>query len=128
MVFVPIMFLFRPYQVVSEIWKVSDPKVDLIDGAAWKNAKTSSIVGWWWAFFLISNFLGQIVFRMTLGAEEPPELLASTYTYMVSDSIDVVGMLITILMVRRISQFQEAKKNVISSTKFLQEQYQQTGF
>ena len=113
--FVPIMSLFRPYQVASEIWKASDPKVNITDGTAWKSAATSPIVGWWWAFFLISNVLGQIVLRMSLSGEELTDLLSSTYAYIVSDAIDVIGIVITILMVRGISQFQETKSQLISS-------------
>ena len=113
--FIPIMSLFRPYQVASEIWKASDPKVDTTDGTAWKSAATSPIVGWWWALFLISNYLGLFAARVILSGEELSDLLTSTYVYMVSDAIDVVGIIITILMVRRISQFQEAKSELISS-------------
>jgi len=113
--FVPIMSLFRPYQVTSEIWKASDPEVNITDGTAWKSAATSPIVGWWWALFLISNFVANIALRTVFIGEELSDLLASTYAYMVSDAIDVVGILITILMVRRIGQFQEAKNKLISS-------------
>ena len=49
-----------------------------------------------------------------MSGEELSDLLASTYAYMVSDAIDVVGILITILMVRRISQFQEVKSKKAS--------------
>ena len=113
--FIPIMSLFRPYQVASEIWKASDPNVDTTDNVSWKNVATSPIVGWWWAPFLISNYIGLFAMRMILRGEELSDLLASTYAYMVSDAIDVVGILITILMVRRIGQFQEAKNKLISS-------------
>lgn len=113
--FVPIMSLFRPYQVASEIWKASDPNVDTIDNTSWKNSATSPIVGWWWAFFLITSYLGLFAARAILSGEELSDLLTATYAYMVSDAIDVVGILITILMVRRISQFQETKNKLISS-------------
>ncbi len=113
--FVPIMSLFRPYQVVSEIWKASDPGADLTDAASWQNAATSSIVGWWWALFLISNYLSQFAARLLLRGETLSELLTSTYVYMASDAIDVVGIIVTILMVRRISQLQETKNKLIIS-------------
>ena len=55
--FVPIMSLFRPYQVASEIWRASEAKEDTTDGTSWKSVATSPIVGWWWALFLISNYI-----------------------------------------------------------------------
>lgn len=112
--FVPIMSLFRPYQVASEISKASDPNIGApIDGTSWKNIATSPIVGWWWAFFLISNFIGQIALRTIFSGEELSDLLTSTNVYMVSDAIDVVGIIITIFMVQRISQYQETKYSLV---------------
>ena len=111
--FVPIMFLFRPYQAISEIWRASEPNLNTTDSTSWKTVRTSSIVGWWWAFFLISEFAGKIVLRVTMGAEELSGLLASTYAYMAAAFIDVVGIPITILMVTRISQLQETKAQLI---------------
>ena len=113
--FVPIMSLFRPYQVASEIHKASDPNVDTTDAISRKNVATSPIVGWWWAFFLISNFVANIALRTVFSGEELSDLLTSTYAYMVSDAVDIVHILIAILMVRRIGQFQEAKNKLISS-------------
>lgn len=114
--FVPFMNLFRPYQVVSEIWKASDPKVGTADDTSWKATTTSPIVGCWWALFLISNFIANIALRTVFTGIELSDLLNSTYAYMVSDGIDVIYLLTAIFMVRRISQFQEAKNKLISST------------
>ena len=112
--FIPIMSLFRPYQVASEIYKASDPNVGATeDGTSWKNVTTSPVVGLWWAFFLISNFIGQIALRTIFSGEELSDLLTSTNVYMVSDAIDIVGIIITIFMVQRISQYQEAKHSLI---------------
>ena len=114
--FVPFMNLFRPYQVVSEIWKASGPKVNMADDTSWKAVTTSPIVGCWWALFLTSNFIANIALRTVFSGIELSDLLDSTYAYMVSDGIAVIYLLTAIFMVRRISQFQEAKNKLISST------------
>jgi len=114
--FVPFMNLFRPYQVVSEIWKASDPMVNMADDTSWKAVTTSPIVGCWWALFLISNFIANIALRTLFSGIELSDLLDSTYAYVVSDGIDVIYLLTAIFMVRRIGQFQEAKNKLISST------------
>ncbi|MBN1191219.1 MAG: DUF4328 domain-containing protein [Dehalococcoidales bacterium] len=108
--FVPIMSLFRPYEVVSEIWKVS---ISGLEEATPTKPTTSSIIGWWWAFFLISNILSQIALRIVLKGETASELLTSTYFYIVSDAIDIVGIIITIIMVKNISQIQEIKSRQV---------------
>ncbi len=106
--FVPIMSLFRPYQVVNEISKASNPDIDpnlnLLD-----SLPASAIVGLWWAFFLISNWVGQIAFRYILNNKTASDLLNSTYAYMVSDAVNLVGLIITLIMVRKISQSQDKR-------------------
>ena len=54
--FVPIMFLFRPYQVISEIWRGSSPDSARQPNLDWQLKPTSALLGWWWAFWLISFF------------------------------------------------------------------------
>src|SRR4029077_16520575 len=46
--FIPILNLFRPYQIAQEIWKASDPQVPLEAGFRWHDNKGSSLVGTWW--------------------------------------------------------------------------------
>jgi Domain of unknown function (DUF4328) len=50
--FIPIMSLFRPYQVVKETWQASDPA----DLPGWRREPPPAIFGWWWALFLVYSF------------------------------------------------------------------------
>jgi len=115
--FIPIMWFFRPYQAVAEISKASDPKVDATDGTSWKSVATLPLVGWWWAFFLISTFVARIAFRAALStiySAELSDFLFATYASIVSAAIGILYLFIAILMVRKISQSQEAKSRLIS--------------
>jgi hypothetical protein len=106
--FVPFASLVQPYKAVAEIHKASNPKIDpnllIVD-----DLKTPGIVKWWWAFFLISNFLANIAFKLVLQGETITDLLVSTYAYMASDAIDIIGLIVTIVMVKQISQSQEMR-------------------
>jgi hypothetical protein len=61
--FIPFINLYKPYRAMKEIWKVSTNPVN------WQNGNGSCLLGWWWALWLISNFLGQAVFRMSMRAD-----------------------------------------------------------
>lgn len=61
--FVPIAFLWKPFQAFRETWQAS------VGARDWRVVKPPKILGWWWAMFLLSNFLGQIVFRITISAQ-----------------------------------------------------------
>jgi len=61
--FIPILNLYRPYQVMKEIWNISKNPND------WQNEQGSSLLGWWWLLWLISCFFGQLSFRMSMKAD-----------------------------------------------------------
>lgn len=114
--FVPFMSLFRPYQMMAEKWKASNPKADMSDKESWKTSSPSPIVGGWWAFFLTSIIAAQIAFQIGWrGGEQLSDLLTATYAMLVSDATDVGWILTSIFLVRRIAQFQEAKYRLITS-------------
>lgn len=52
--FIPIMSLFRPYQVVKETWQASDPE----SFPVWRRESPPAIYGWWWGLFLFYGFAG----------------------------------------------------------------------
>ena len=99
--FIPILNLFRPYQVVKEIWKASDPNVNVADGSSWQNASTSPVIGWWWAIWLIS----ELVMWET----------DHEWVLMVDAILYVVDAILLILIVKEIDVRQEAKcKHVVT--------------
>jgi hypothetical protein len=112
--FVPFASLVQPYRAVSEISKASDPNIDPALNSVDK-LPASAIVSLWWALFLLSNFVSQIAFRLVLHNDTATELLTATYAYMVSDVIDIIGIIITIVMVKRISQAQDLRYNKINT-------------
>jgi len=103
--FIPIFTLWKPYQAMKEIWKASSNPDN------WSNVTASSILPWWWFFWLANNFLGQAVIRMSLKAEEVPELKAANLVYQASDVVSIVLALVTMALVNGIYQAQIAYPN-----------------
>jgi hypothetical protein len=48
----------RPFRVMSEIWRASDPSVD--NGWSWIGLKTPVLPRFWWGLFLLDNLVGSI--------------------------------------------------------------------
>jgi hypothetical protein len=61
--FVPFLSLFRPYSVMSEIWRASDPSPESDQSWQWENPPV--LLRWWWGLFImkvvLSRFFGQLV-------------------------------------------------------------------
>ena len=63
---VPVINLFRPKQIVNDIWRAGGPEPQPAD--AWDGRPVSNLLSWWWFFWVVlwlpTLFLG-------LEAEEP---------------------------------------------------------
>lgn len=63
---IPILNLIRPYQVIREIWKASDPGTT--DPVAWKQVPSPRLLRLWWIFVLLFVSLNIAVLVITLSA------------------------------------------------------------
>lgn len=103
--FIPFLNLVRPYQSMKEIWQVShDPR-------NWKAQSGSALLGWWWALWIFSNVLGQIVFRTSMNANTIEGLQASTGISIFSGIVYIPLCIVAINLVKTISSKQESIVN-----------------
>jgi hypothetical protein len=112
--FVPIMNLFRPYQVVRELWNGSDPNRFTLSGQVLDEPASSAIVGWWWGLRIASGVLGQVIFRMAAGAETIEGLLALSYVSIAVGALcDIPLHILQILLIRKTQHHQEQRYELV---------------
>jgi len=101
--FVPIAWLWKPFQAVRELWKASDPASDPV---SWRLVRTWSVLGWWWACWLIANVV------TASGTGQRGTDLESTISgdtvVMVGLSLQVVAAVLAIVIVRQVVARQTA--------------------
>ncbi len=93
--FIPFINLVRPYQIVQEAWKASDPNIDLTDPYAWHKAPGSPLIGWWWGSFLFMSWTGGIFNAFGL-----------SFIYGI---LEIIAAIPAIMLVHRIDARQEEK-------------------
>lgn len=98
--FIPIASIWKPYQVVSEIWNVSCEASELSEKYNRNNT------GKWWGFFLAAMFISQGATRMIWRAETAEEYISADIAYMISDMIEIPLGLLLIGLIRTINRFQ----------------------
>jgi hypothetical protein len=107
--FVPLAFLWKPYQAMKEIWRVSanprDPSL----------VPDSPLLSSWWFFFIVVSLSGNASFRMSLRAEEIGELLALNLVTRISDFAGIPLAILLIAMVRRIHDNQELARSMANA-------------
>jgi hypothetical protein len=102
--FIPIANLWKPYQAMREIWQVS------ANPAHWQQQPRGSILPLWWTFFLLSGFLGNASFRLSLRAKTLPDLILAGTVSAASDAVDIVSTAIALVLVTQIFRMQMARR------------------
>ena len=98
--FIPIFSLWKPYQAMREIWTAS------YNPNNWQLTKRSNILPWWWFFWLIASFLGNISFRMAMDADEIDELINSALITYASDISSIPLAYVTLVLISSIYRAQ----------------------
>lgn len=99
--FVPIVSLYKPYQIMKEMYERTAKLLgDKLQN--YEQSNTNHLLGLWWTLWIINNILGQLVFRYTKNAETIDKLMTSSIISMVSA---IIGIPLAIITVRVIKQY-----------------------
>ncbi len=101
--FVPIINLFRPYQIMKELY-VETKNVLERNGISLNSDLSTNHLGLWWTLWIISGILGQIIFRLSRGAETLDQLINLTLAGMIVGLIGIPLALVTIKVVKDYSK------------------------
>lgn len=107
--FVPIFWLWRPYQVVKEVWQGSYPVTGADGPADWRDTPVSPLLGWWWAAWLVSNWLSVITARLFFSGDTVQELIRADWLSVVSNAISLGALALVIVLIRQITSNQGRK-------------------
>ena len=108
--FIPIGNLFRPKQVMNDIWRASDPALPPV-AHHWQENRVPALFHWWWALWLVSSFISNILFRRTLDqGDSPQELVEIATGFVIWDVVDLVTALLLMLIVHRTTKRQEERR------------------
>ncbi|HJR85140.1 MAG TPA: DUF4328 domain-containing protein [Nitrososphaeraceae archaeon] len=111
--FIPFLCLWKPYEALKEIWKVSDP-YNTSEDYMWRSAKVSRVLAFWWITFVLSNMTGTLLLTGAFRTETLEDWIrldmydiAASIAIMISDAI-------LIYIMKKISSRQEMKNSNLS--------------
>ena len=108
---VPGLNLVRPYQVVQEIWKASDPSS--MDRFEWKAVPTPSLLTLWWCAFVAFALLESTAAAMTLSAgTELAKFQAARGVSIFADASAAISASLAYFVVTKITQAQQEKRAI----------------
>ncbi len=96
--FVPLISLFRPYQIMKELYEES---TDLLENKGHQVSNLSiRTVSWWWGLWIASSIFGNFIFRYTLKADTPDEFIFGTAASMIQNVINIPLALLAIKVIK----------------------------
>jgi hypothetical protein len=103
--FVPVLALWRPKQIANDLWSTSDPERP---AEAVSRAGVSPLVSWWWALFLVSNWVSG---RAFLGADDSTvhAMRTTAMLFLVSSVVDIAAVCLAVAVVLAITSRQERR-------------------
>ena len=113
--FVPVMSLFRPYQVMKEIWRGSYPDIGIGDQAAWRNVPVSSLLGWWWAALLLHGWVLNVGIKLFIRGETVSQVITADWIFVVGDVIEIMASILVFALVWQITSNQEKRHNSLAA-------------
>jgi tRNA A-37 threonylcarbamoyl transferase component Bud32 len=123
---VPVFSLFRPKQLLNDIWRASDPDLPPDQAATWRGRPVAELLGWWWLAFVASVLVRSITTDvvhaaadfMLLGLlpERFDRFLPSAGMQVLADLLTVLCGLLALRVVRRVTARQQERATRLAAT------------
>ena len=105
----PVMSLFRPYQIMAEIWRGSAAG----DSQAWKDTSVPAVIGVWWMLFLIGGFLSSFGLLLTLSSDGATK--GSLNVDILSSLAIICSGAALVYLVKKVTDYQEDRALLMPS-------------
>ena len=109
--FVPIMSLFRPYQLTKELWLRSARS-----NAQQPTAEIAppTILSLWWGVWIVSGLFGRALMRWSFRAEAIDELQAVTVAGIGLDAVGIVSAVLAFVVASNIDVLQRRAASILT--------------
>jgi Domain of unknown function (DUF4328) len=122
----PMFSLFRPKQILNDIWRASDPSLPPDQTDTWRKRPVAELLGWWWLAFLASILVRSVtteavhaaadVMLLGLLPERFDRFQPSPGMQVLADLLTVVCALLALRVVRRTTARQDDRAARLAAT------------
>jgi serine/threonine protein kinase len=122
----PVFSLFRPKQLLNDIWRASDPDLPPDQAATWRGRPVAELLGWWWLAFVASVLVRSVTTDavhaaadfMLLGLlpEQLERFQPSAGMQVLADLLTVLCGLLALRVVRRATARQQERATRLAAT------------
>ncbi|NNF59033.1 MAG: DUF4328 domain-containing protein [Rhodothermaceae bacterium] len=105
--FVPILNLFRPYQIMREMAEESTSSSEALRLDT--EDRTGSLIGVWWGAWVVSGIAERLIMRLTLSASTLDEFITLTQVNIGIVLLSAVAGVSAVLVIHRVNERQQRK-------------------
>lgn len=109
--FVPFVNLYRPYQIMKEMYEETSALLSKNEVSNRGESLSTGTVGAWWGVWIITGILGQIVFRMSMNAEEADALMSITILGMVQSALGIPLAFLAVKVIKDYAKVEPALRD-----------------
>ena len=101
--FIPIINIFKPYQITAELWRKSELKNarDPIGGLS-----GTPLVLAWWIVYVLNGLAGRLFASLVKSAKSLDALIDATMAGILADAVGIAACILAIIVVQGIDRFQ----------------------
>ena len=108
--FVPVVNLWRPYQIVKDLWLRSD---NANSRAVLDTESAPSLIGIWWAAYLAAAVSGRVLLQQSRHATTISELQNLTVAGMANDALTLLAAVFALMVVQGVVKRQKQWHQVV---------------
>ncbi|EAY29107.1 DUF4328 domain-containing protein [Microscilla marina] len=105
--FVPFLNLFRPFQIMKELYEET---AELLATHEFKDKGqlSTSVLGVWWAAWILKSVLGQVSFRLAMNAKEIAEIQVVTIMSIAQHVLGIIAAFLVVQVIREYARVEPA--------------------
>lgn len=103
--FIPFYNLYKPKQIMKELWDKTNRILKLDDSSY--EPRDTTIIGFWWILWIVSNIGTNVSTRKYLRAETAEEFMESLSISMPMTILSMVAAVLVLLIIRKYSSMEQ---------------------
>ena len=119
--FIPIMSLFRPYQVIAQFWRATSLKNSPTN---WKSANVPSLLMVWWITSVIATWFAMIYLRLSASnwnSDRLEDYLSELSLSIFSDASVIISSVLLIYVIKGITEQLKEKITQLEKTPIIED-------
>lgn len=103
--FVPIISLYRPYQIMKEMWNETSAQIK--SKSPNYIEKSTIIIGIWWTLWIFSNYIGSYILKASFKTESISGFINTTIADIIISVIGIPLAIATVIIIKTYSKKEE---------------------